>query len=121
MVKIYSHWRSKTLFVLVSSRMTSTSGQLVQRIRLHDEEESPAQNNIMVDDDLLQYYQLLADRGDAQAQVRRTNNSSNHLVYLRWFSMALVNCTTYVIPHSIRLSTTSVWRQKTAIPTRWPT
>ena len=49
--------------------MTSASGQLIQRIRLYDEEENPTQNNIMVDDDLLQYYQLLADRGDAQAQV----------------------------------------------------
>jgi SEL1 protein len=50
--------------------MTSASGQLVQRIRLHDEDENPTQNNIMVDEDLVQYYQLLADRGDAQAQVR---------------------------------------------------
>ena len=56
---------------LVSSKITSASGQLVQRIRLQDEEENPVQNNIMVDDDLLQYYQLLADRGDAQAQVKR--------------------------------------------------
>jgi hypothetical protein len=28
------------------------------------------QNNIMTDNNLLQYYQLLADRGDPQAQVR---------------------------------------------------
>jgi SEL1 protein len=50
--------------------MTSASGQLVQRIRLYDEEEHPTQNNIMIDEDLVQYYQLLADRGDAQAQVK---------------------------------------------------
>ena len=49
---------------------SSASGQLVQRIRLQDEEEHPTQNNIMVDEDLVQYYQLLADRGDAQAQVK---------------------------------------------------
>lgn len=49
--------------------MTSASAQLVQRIRLFDEEEHPTQNNIMIDEDLVQYYQLLADRGDAQAQV----------------------------------------------------
>jgi hypothetical protein len=29
------------------------------------------QNNIMIDNNLLQYYQLLADRGDPQAQVKR--------------------------------------------------
>lgn len=50
--------------------MTSASAQLVQRIRLYDEEEHPTQNNIMIDEDLVQYYQLLADRGDAQAQVK---------------------------------------------------
>jgi len=55
---------------LVSSKMTSATGQLVQRIRLYDEEEHPTQNNIMIDEDLVQYYQLLADRGDAQAQVK---------------------------------------------------
>jgi len=56
--------------VLVASKITSASGQLVQRIRLYDEEEHPVQNNIMIDDNLLQYYQLLADRGDPQAQVK---------------------------------------------------
>ncbi len=56
--------------VLVASKITSASGQLVQRIRLYDEEEHPVQNNIMTDDNLLQYYQLLADRGDPQAQVK---------------------------------------------------
>ncbi|CAF4188787.1 unnamed protein product, partial [Adineta steineri] len=62
----------------VSSKITSTSGQLIQRIRLHDEEEHPTQNNIMIDEDLVQYYQLLADRGDAQAQY-----GLGQLYYLR--------------------------------------
>jgi SEL1 protein len=62
----------------VSSKMTSASGQLVQRIRLYDEEEHPTQNNIMIDEDLVQYYQLLADRGDAQAQY-----GLGQLYYLR--------------------------------------
>ncbi len=56
---------------LVSSKMTSASRQLVQRIRLYDEEEHPTQNNIMIDEDLIQYYQLLINRGDAKAQVKR--------------------------------------------------
>jgi SEL1 protein len=55
---------------IVASKITTASGQFVQRVRLYDEEEHPTQNNIMVDNDLLQYYQLLADRGDQQAQVR---------------------------------------------------
>jgi hypothetical protein len=55
---------------LVASKITTASGQLVQRIRLYDEEEHPIQNNIMTDNNLLQYYQLLADRGDPQAQVK---------------------------------------------------
>jgi len=57
--------------ILVASKITTASGQLVQRIRLYDEEEHPMQNNIMIDNNLLQYYQLLADRGDPQAQVTR--------------------------------------------------
>ncbi len=57
------------IFLLVASKITTASGQLVQRIRLYDEEEHPTQNNIMTDNNLLQYYQLLADRGDSQAQV----------------------------------------------------
>ena len=36
---------------------------------MYDEEEHPVQNNILTDSNLLQYYQLLADRGDPQAQV----------------------------------------------------
>ncbi|CAF1142570.1 unnamed protein product, partial [Didymodactylos carnosus] len=62
----------------VASKITSSTGQLIQRIRLYDEEEHPSQNNIMVDDDLLQYYQLLADRGDTQAQY-----GLGQLYYLR--------------------------------------
>jgi hypothetical protein len=72
---------------LVSSKITSASGQLVQRIRLHDEEEHPTQNNIMVDEDLVQYYQLLADRGDAQAQVINSLKSNISHRFLFFFSV----------------------------------
>ncbi|CAF4285342.1 unnamed protein product, partial [Didymodactylos carnosus] len=88
----YRYWRSvgvyhscesallyyKQVATEVASKITSSSGQLIQRIRLYDEEENPSQNNIMVDDDLLQYYQLLADRGDIQAQY-----GLGQLYYLR--------------------------------------
>ena len=54
----------------VASRISSNSvGTIVHRIRLYDEEEKIAgQSQVMLDDDLVQYYQLLADRGDIQAQ-----------------------------------------------------
>ncbi len=54
----------------VANQISSNSiGALIQRTRLYDEEEKIAgQSQGMLDDDLVQYYQLLADRGDAQAQ-----------------------------------------------------
>ncbi len=83
--------------------MTSASGQLVQRIRLYDEEEHPTQNNIMIDEDLVQYYQLLADRGDAQAQVKTTLSLSSFLIFVFFrFSMVLDNYIIYVILHLIK-------------------
>ena len=42
---------------------------MVQRIRLLDEAENPGANMGLLDDDLIQYYQFLADKGDVQAQV----------------------------------------------------
>jgi hypothetical protein len=88
------------IIALVSSKMTSASGQLVQRIRLYDEEEHPTQNNIMIDEDLLQYYQLLADRGDAQAQVKENQKFS--ILSFCLISMVLVNYIIYVIQHLIK-------------------
>jgi hypothetical protein len=85
MVRQKSSRQIEYLHYLVSSKMTSASGQLVQRIRLYDEEEHPTQNNIMIDEDLVQYYQLLADRGDAQAQVNeRQTKNQNFLFRLVW-------------------------------------
>lgn len=54
----------------VASRISSNSiGSIVHKIRLYDEEEKVSgQNQAMLDEDLVQYYQLLADRGDVQAQ-----------------------------------------------------
>jgi hypothetical protein len=82
--------------------MTSASGQLVQRIRLYDEEEHPTQNNIMIDEDLVQYYQLLADRGDAQAQVKDKKNKIQKYPTFVFFSMVSVNYIIYVIQHLIK-------------------
>ena len=46
-----------------------SGGSAVQRIRLYDELEQPGGNAGHIDEDLLQYYQFLADKGDTQAQV----------------------------------------------------
>ena len=42
---------------------------VTQRVRLLDEAESPGTQSGLLDDDLIQYYQFLADKGDIQAQV----------------------------------------------------
>lgn len=42
---------------------------MIQRIRLLDEIESTGSSSGKMDDDLIQYYQFLADKGDVQAQV----------------------------------------------------
>lgn len=54
----------------VANRISSNSvGTVIHRIRLYDEDEKvTGQSQAMLDDDLVQYYQLLADRGDIQAQ-----------------------------------------------------
>ncbi|KAL3876743.1 hypothetical protein ACJMK2_034540 [Sinanodonta woodiana] len=52
----------------VAAEMTS-GGPVVQRIRLQEEAEHPNSGHTLLDDDLLQYYQFLADKGDVQSQV----------------------------------------------------
>ncbi|XP_064490270.1 protein sel-1 homolog 1-like [Ornithodoros turicata] len=42
---------------------------VIQRVRLLDELENPGSSSGLLDDDLIQYYQFLADKGDVQAQV----------------------------------------------------
>ena len=41
----------------------------MQRIRLQDEVESGGYSSGIMDNDLIEYYQLLAEKGDVQAQV----------------------------------------------------
>lgn len=50
--------------------MSLTGGNVVQRIRLLDEVENSGVSSGMLEDDLIQYYQFLAEKGDVQAQVR---------------------------------------------------
>uniref|UniRef100_A0A8C2BVY1 SEL1L adaptor subunit of ERAD E3 ubiquitin ligase n=1 Tax=Cyprinus carpio TaxID=7962 RepID=A0A8C2BVY1_CYPCA len=53
----------------VASDVSLTGGSAVQRIRLLDEVESPGSSSGMLEEDLIQYYQFLAEKGDVQAQV----------------------------------------------------
>lgn len=52
----------------VSQGVSFGGGIAVQRIRLIDELES-GYNSVILDNDLIEYYQLLAEKGDTQAQV----------------------------------------------------
>lgn len=54
----------------VASEVSLTGGSVVQRIRLLDEVENPGSTTGMLEEDLIQYYQFLAEKGDVQAQVK---------------------------------------------------
>ncbi|CDQ99043.1 unnamed protein product [Oncorhynchus mykiss] len=54
----------------VASDVSLTGGSAVQRVRLLDEVENPGSTSGMLEEDLIQYYQFLAEKGDVQAQVR---------------------------------------------------
>ncbi|XP_014666089.1 PREDICTED: protein sel-1 homolog 1-like isoform X2 [Priapulus caudatus] len=53
----------------VAADVSISGGVVVQRVRLQDEVENTGQSSGMLDDDLIQYYQFLAEKGDIQAQV----------------------------------------------------
>lgn len=53
----------------VASQVTFSGGTAVHRVRLLDEVENAGLSSGILDNDLIEYYQLLADKGDVQAQV----------------------------------------------------
>lgn len=53
----------------MASQITFSGGAAVHRVRLLDEVETSGLNSAIFDNDLLEYYQLLAGKGDVQAQV----------------------------------------------------
>lgn len=53
----------------MANDVSLTGGSAVQRIRLLDEVENPGSSSSMLEEDLIQYYQFLAEKGDVQAQV----------------------------------------------------
>ncbi|KAI0981670.1 hypothetical protein GJ496_004801 [Pomphorhynchus laevis] len=54
----------------VASTIKMSNGPVVHKIRLSDEGDSPSlKSGVIVDDEVVQYYQLLAERGDFTAQL----------------------------------------------------
>lgn len=53
----------------VANELSLSGGPLIQRIKLMEELDNPNYNGGIVDSDLLDYYKMLANKGDAQAQV----------------------------------------------------
>lgn len=54
---------------VVEQEVNKGGSTVIQRVRLLDEMENPGSTSGFIDDDLIQYYQFLADKGDVQAQV----------------------------------------------------
>ncbi|XP_029834602.2 protein sel-1 homolog 1 isoform X1 [Ixodes scapularis] len=54
---------------VVEQDVNKGGSTVIQRVRLPDEAENPGSSLGLIDDDLIQYYQFLADKGDVQAQV----------------------------------------------------
>lgn len=53
----------------VADEVSLNGNWVVQRVRLLDEVDNPGSTSALLDDDLIQYYQFLAEKGDVQAQV----------------------------------------------------
>lgn len=53
----------------VASEVTFSGGPAVHRVRLLDEVENSGLSSGVLDNDLIDYYELLANKGDVQAQV----------------------------------------------------
>lgn len=71
-VFISSPWFLIFNHILVSQGVSFGGGAAIQRIRLLDELENGYTSGIL-DNDLIEYYQLLAEKGDVQAQVSPEN------------------------------------------------
>ena len=59
----------KTVAQEVAANVKVNGGSVLSRVRLLDEVDRPGSNYGQVDDDLVQYYQFLAEKGDIPAQV----------------------------------------------------
>ena len=53
----------------VAEGVSFSGGPVIQRVKLLDEQENPGYSSGILDQDLIEYYQLLAKKGDTQAQL----------------------------------------------------
>ncbi|XP_014259317.1 protein sel-1 homolog 1-like [Cimex lectularius] len=53
----------------VAKDVQMSGGTIIQRVRLLDEVDNPGYNSGIIDNDLIEYYQLLAEKGEVQSQV----------------------------------------------------
>ncbi len=65
----------------VAEDVSFSGGPSLQRIRLQDEVESGGYSGGILDNDLIEYYQLLAEKGDIQAQVRSGIEKDHFMKY----------------------------------------
>lgn len=76
----------------MASEVQMSGGHVIQRIRLLDEVDNPGYNSGILDNDLIEYYQLLAEKGDVQAQVSPssfvTEIQTSNLVNGEWKSIS---------------------------------
>jgi hypothetical protein len=68
-MKCTKHQPHISCYWTVAEEVSLSGGQAVQRVRLLEELENPGYNSGILDNDLIEYYQLLAEKGDVQAQV----------------------------------------------------
>lgn len=62
----------------VAGQVSLSGGPAVQRVRLMDEAEGGGAGAAL-DTDLIEYYQLLAEKGDVQAQVHAHIHEHMHI------------------------------------------
>lgn len=75
----------------MAKEVTLSGGPVVQRVRLLEEVENPGYNSGILDNDLIDYYQLLAEKGDVQAQVLVQLHFIINVV-IQWLGMRYFMC-----------------------------
>ncbi len=66
----------------VAEDISFSGGASLQRIRLQDEVESGGYSSGIMDNDLIEYYQLLAEKGDTSAQVNCFGSPNSESIYI---------------------------------------
>lgn len=75
------HWYSCIVSINpVADEVSLTGNRAVMRVRLLDEENNPGSTSSLLDFDLIQYYQFLAEKGDVQAQVGDAELEEYHYI-----------------------------------------